>query len=159
MYQPRESTAAITSALKNLPVVVVTGMRQTGKTTLLQQDSALRGRRYVTLDDLEQLEAARRNPAEFVAVKEPLTIDEVQKCPELLPAIKRQVDRDRRHGRYLLSGSANLSLLKDVSESLAGRAVYFTLHPFSAREQAGKSGKPPFLKDFFTIAASRDAKK
>jgi predicted AAA+ superfamily ATPase len=151
MYHSRELAESIVHALRSLPVVVVTGMRQTGKTTLLQQDSAFRNRRYVTLDDLEQLEAARRDPDEFTAGDDPLTIDAIQKCPELLSSIKRRVDKDRRHGKYLLSGSANLSLLESVSESLAGRALYTTLEPFSARELKGKISGAPFLKRFLEL--------
>ena len=103
-----------------MPVVVLSGARQTGKSTLLLSEPALRGRRYFTLDDPEVRETARRAPEALLSGPEPVTIDEVQRCPELMPAIKREVDRDRRPGRFLLSGSANLALLEQVSESLAG---------------------------------------
>jgi len=72
-----------------------------------------------------------------------------QKCPELLTAIKREVDRDRRPGRFLLSGSANLALLKGISESLAGRALYLTLHPFTQREIRGELDEQPVIKTVF----------
>ncbi|HXN54633.1 MAG TPA: AAA family ATPase, partial [Myxococcales bacterium] len=124
-------------------------MRQTGKSTLLTSTKDLSGRRYATLDDFAQLEAARADPEGFLAGDEPLTIDEVQRAPELLVAVKRAVDRDRRPGRFLLSGSANLSLLKGVSESLAGRAVYLTLRPFSLRELRRRTDDPAFLPAFF----------
>ena len=134
-YVPRALRARIGEALAEMPVVVVTGLRQSGKSTLLQQDPLLAGREYVSLDDFAQLEAARRNPEAFVRRDRPLTVDEAQKCPELLlPAIKLEVDRDRRPGRFVLSGSASFALLRDVSESLAGRALYLTLHPFTRRE-------------------------
>src|SRR5713101_5548434 len=125
MTQPlaRDLIPALLAALAELPVVVLTGMRQTGKSTLLTSTKSLSGRRYATLDDFAQLEAARADPEGFLAGDEPLTIDEVQRAPELLVAVKRAVDRDRRPGRFLLSGSANLSLLKGVSESLAGRSL------------------------------------
>src|SRR5436190_8960164 len=110
----RDLLPAIAAALADLPVVVVTGMRQTGKSTLLTTAPQLAGRRYVTLDDFAQLAAAREDPEGFLAGDEPLTIDEVQRAPELLVAVKRAVDRDRRPGRFLLSGSANLALLKGV---------------------------------------------
>jgi len=132
-----------------MPVTVITGMRQTGKSTFLQNNRRLKNRRYVSLDDFAQLEAAKSDPDGFVRSDEPMTIDEVQKCPELLTSIKRFVDKKRRPGQFLLSGSANLAMLKGVSESLAGRAVYFTLHPFSRREIAGAVGENPFLKRFF----------
>lgn len=151
MTQPlaRDLIPALLAALADLPVVVLTGMRQTGKSTLLTSTKSLSGRRYATLDDFAQLEAARADPEGFLAGDEPLTIDEVQRAPELLVAVKRAVDRDRRPGRFLLSGSANLSLLKGVSESLAGRAVYLTLRPFSLRELRRRTDAPAFLPAFF----------
>ena len=83
-------------------------MRQTGKSTLLQQDPRLAGREYVSLDDFAQLEAARRDPPAFLDRSGPLSVDEAHRCPELLTEIKRAVDRDRRPGRFLLSGSRTL---------------------------------------------------
>jgi len=149
-YVERDIASVIPAALRDMPVTVITGMRQTGKSTFLQNNPKLKNRRYVTLDDFAQLEAAKSDPDGFVRSDGPLTIDEVQKCPELLTAIKRVVDKKRRPGQFVLSGSANLSMLKGISESLAGRAVYFTLHPFSRREIAGAAGETPYLKRFFT---------
>ncbi len=148
-YVERDIASVIPAALHDMPVTVITGMRQTGKSTFLQNNPKLKNRRYVTLDDFAQLESAKTDPDGFVRSDEPLTIDEVQKCPELLTAIKRVVDKKRRPGQFVLSGSANLSMLKGISESLAGRAVYFTLHPFSRREIAGAAGETPYLKRFF----------
>jgi hypothetical protein len=148
-YRKRELGGVVRRALAEMPVVVVTGLRQAGKSTFLQHEPGLAGRDYVSLDDFAQLEAARRNPEAFVRREEPVTIDEAQKCPELLTAVKREVDRHRRPGRYLLSGSANFALLGSVTESLAGRAVYLTLHPFTRREIAGHLEVEPFLKRFF----------
>lgn len=148
-YVERDISTAIQAAVHDMPVTVITGMRQTGKSTFLQNNPALKNRRYVTLDDFAQLEAAKTDPDGFIHSDEPMTIDEVQKCPELLTSIKRAVDKKRRAGFFLLSGSANLSMLRGVSESLAGRAVYFTLHPFSRREIGGGAGEVPFLKKFF----------
>jgi predicted AAA+ superfamily ATPase len=147
-YLPREITPLIRQALSSLPAVVVTGLRQAGKTTLLATDPAFSGRRYLTLDDLGTLEAARRDPEALIAGDEPLTLDEVQRSPDLLLAVKRAVDRRREPGRFLLSGSANLALLGRVSESLAGRALYLTLHPFTRRERLGSTGELPFLVRF-----------
>lgn len=156
-YRKRDITPNLLNALDNMPVVVLTGMRQVGKSTLLQRQPQLARRRYVTLDDFAHLEAARRNPEAFLAGEGPVTVDEAQKCPELLPVIKRMVDRDRRPGRFLLSGSANFALLKDITETLAGRAVYLTLHPFSRRETRGKVADEPFLVRFFrTLEAPSD---
>lgn len=115
--------------MKAMPVVVVTGARQTGKTTLVRHLFAGSSRRYFTLDRLEILEQALAHPESLVE-ETPLTFDEVQKAPGLLSAIKRKVDEDRKPGLFLLTGSANLSLMQNVSESLAGRAIYLELPPF-----------------------------
>lgn len=148
-YHPREIARPIQEALREFPVVVLTGLRQTGKSTLIERDPAFRGRRTVTLDDFAQLESAERDPEAFLEGPDPLTIDEVQRAPRLFLAIKRAVDRNRKPGRFLLSGSANLHLLKGVSESLAGRALYLSIHPFNAREVLGRQAKNPFLWRFF----------
>ncbi|MFZ3137506.1 MAG: ATP-binding protein [Thermodesulfovibrionales bacterium] len=159
-YVERDIASVIPSALRDMPVTVITGMRQTGKSTLLQNNPKLKNRKYVTLDDFAQLEAAKTDPDGFVRSDEPMTIDEVQKCPELLTSIKRAVDKRRRPGQFLLSGSANLAMLRGVSESLAGRAVYFSLHPFSRREIAGAAGEIPYLKRFFAKQEmSKDAQR
>jgi uncharacterized protein len=147
-YREREISSLVGQALSTLPVVVVTGLRQAGKTTLLRGDASLRQRRYLTLDDFATLEAARQDPEGLLAGDEPLTIDEVQRSPDLLLAVKRAVDQRRAPGRFLLSGSANLALLGGVSESLAGRALYLTLHPFTRRERLGRIEEPPFLVRF-----------
>ncbi len=149
-YKPRELAQPVAQALRQMPAVAVTGMRQTGKTTLLREDSRFKDRRYITFDDFAQLEAAKENPEALLAGKDPLTIDEAQKCPELFPTLKKEIDRDRRPGRFLLSGSANFLLLRNLSESLAGRAVYFNLHPLDRREIGGQTDRAPFIHTFFS---------
>lgn len=119
-----------------MPVAVVTGARQTGKSTLVQQFGSEQ-RRYVTLDDLDVLSAAREDPELLLDGQQPITIDEVQREPELLHAVKRAVDHRRRPGQFLLTGSANLLLMQRVSESLAGRASYLNLWPMTRRELCG----------------------
>lgn len=131
---PRALEASLTSALRSFPVVVVTGSRQTGKSTLVRP---LDGRPYLTLDNLEILERARQQPDALVRNSERMTLDEVQRSPDLLLAVKRAVDERRVPGRFLLTGSANLLLMQKVSESLAGRAAYLTLWPLTRREQLG----------------------
>ncbi len=119
-----------------MPAVVVTGARQTGKSTLVRE--LVPGwREYRSLDDLDVVDAARNNPEVLLGRGEPVTLDEVQREPGLLHAIKVAIDRDRRPGRFLLTGSANLFLMRKVSESLAGRASYLTLWPMTRREQRG----------------------
>lgn len=148
-YFERDIATTILEALKEMPVVVITGMRQTGKTTFLQKQSELKQRRYITFDDFAQLEGAKSDPDGFVSSREPLTIDEAHKCPEIFTAIKKVVDKERRPGQFLLSGSANLALLKNITESLAGRSVYFAMRPFSRRETFRKIEEEPFLRRFF----------
>jgi predicted AAA+ superfamily ATPase len=133
---PRLVEPALAERLRVMPAVVVTGARQTGKSTLAAE--RVRGpRRYATLDDLDVLDAARRDPEALVGGSGAVTLDEVQRAPELLAAVKRAIDRDRKPGRFLLTGSANLLLMRQVSESLAGRASYLTLWPMTRREQRG----------------------
>jgi predicted AAA+ superfamily ATPase len=144
-YKPREITKVLVEASANMPVVVLSGMRQTGKSTLLEQLSKASGRRYVSFDDFGTLAAARLNPERFLSGDHALAIDEAQKFPEILTIIKREVDKHRRPGRFILSGSANFLLLKNISESLAGRAVYLPLYPFSRREMLDMTGEEPAL--------------
>jgi len=151
-YLPREITPRLVRAMRQLPVVVLSGLRQSGKSTLLQNESALiRGHAYRTLDDFATLAAARANPESLLAT--PTILDEVQRCPELLVALKMNVDEQRRPGRFILSGSANLALLGHVSETLAGRAGYFTLHPMTRRELRSVTGRRPFLVEFLESPA------
>ena len=119
-----------------MPAVVVMGARQTGKSTLAGE-LAPHKRRYVSLDDFGALDAARHDPLLLVGGKTPVTLDEVQRAPDLLAAVKREIDRDRRPGQFLLTGSANLLLMRRVAETLAGRASYLSLWPMSRREQLG----------------------
>ena len=149
-YHRRDITPLLQTALREMPVVVLTGMRQAGKSTLLQREPALRRRRYVSLDDFATLEQAERAPESLLQGLEPITIDEAQRAPQLLVAIKRLVDARRRAGQFLLSGSANFALLRQVSESLAGRALYLTLHPMDRRELAGTVATPPALFQFLS---------
>lgn len=128
---------SLAERLQVMPAVVVTGARQTGKSTLAQS-LIPGGRRYVTLDDLEAMDAARRDPELLVGGAQPVTLDEIQREPDLLRAVKRAIDRKRRPGQFLLTGSANLLLMRQVSESLAGRASYLTLWPMTRREQLGR---------------------
>lgn len=134
---PRLVARSLGDRLRVMPAVVVTGARQTGKSTLAQ-DLVPGGRRFFSLDDLDVVDAARRDPDALVGGDEPLTLDEVQREPDLLRAVKRAIDRRRRPGQFLLTGSANLLLMRQVSESLAGRASYLTLWPMTRREQRGR---------------------
>jgi hypothetical protein len=119
------------SALRIMPVAVVTGARQTGKTTLTGMLGAKRS--YYTLDDVGVLDQAERDPDSLLRTR-PLTLDEVQRAPQLLLAVKRAVDEHRKAGDFVLTGSANLLLMDRVAETLAGRAIYLELPPFCPAE-------------------------
>lgn len=131
---PRHLATRIQQALSDTPVVLINGPRQCGKTTLAQQMRAEFP--YFSLDDETLLSAARTDPVGFVRRLDCAIIDEVQRAPELLRAIKLSVDKDRRPGRFLLTGSANLLALPRISDSLAGRMEVLTLLPLSHAELA-----------------------
>jgi len=161
-YFQRFATERVAVALGDTPVVLLIGPRQCGKTTLVRQLAGLereglerddKQRDYVTLDDDTVLAAARSDPAGFIRGFDSVAIDEVQRSPELLRAIKLSVDNDRRAGRFLLTGSANILALPQVSESLAGRMEIVNLMPISRAEIAGK--KPAFLKTAFSGKLAR----
>jgi predicted AAA+ superfamily ATPase len=133
---PRHLQQVLAERLRVMPAVVVTGARQSGKSTLVQVLTPGE-RRFLSLDDLDVADLARRDPEALVGGSMPVTLDEVQREPDLLLAVKRAIDHQRRAGQFLLTGSANLLLMRHVSESLAGRASYLTLWPMSRREQRG----------------------
>ncbi|RJR51408.1 MAG: ATP-binding protein [Desulfobacteraceae bacterium] len=145
MYIPRLISTQVAAALKALPVVVLTGPRQAGKTTLLKFDERFKSRRYVSLDDLNSLNRARSDPDALIAGDDDMIIDEAQRAPEIFPAIKRSVDGNRRNGRFLLSGSANLLLMRSISESLAGRAVYMGMGTLTWSELERSAEDLPLL--------------
>lgn len=127
------------AALADTPVVLLHGARQTGKSTLATALADELGMRYITLDDATALSAASSDPLGFLkGLGAAVAIDEVQKAPALFPAIKAIVDADRRPGRFLLTGSANVLLLPKASESLAGRMEIIPLAPLSQGELAGR---------------------
>jgi len=110
---------------------------------------------YLTLDDRAVLDAALRDPDGLISgVPIPVVIDEVQRAPDLMRAIKKSVDRQQKPGQYLLTGSANIMTLSTVSESMAGRVVLHTLPPFGWPEFLGKP-LPTLLKGLFETASAR----
>ena len=139
---PRHIAPLLTDALADTPVVLVNGARQSGKSTLVQAQPAAAGtpRQYLTLDDAVVLNAARSDPTGFVnGLQGAVTLDEVQRVPELFLAIKAAVDRRRQPGRFLLTGSANVLLLPGIADSLAGRMEVLSLWPLSCAELAGSA--------------------
>jgi uncharacterized protein len=140
-------SAPLAEAMTDNPVVCLLGPRQCGKSTLARQ--AFPSRVYLTLDDEALRATVAADPAGFVAaLPEQVTIDEIQRAPQLLPAIKMVVDRDRTAGRFLLTGSANLLMLPTLSESLAGRMAVVRLHPFAEAEKERASAR--FLAHLIT---------
>lgn len=137
---PRHAAKQVATALADTPVVMVNGPRQCGKTTLVR-GFAVNGRRYISLDDETALAAARDDPAGFLRPLDHAILDEVQRAPALLRAIKLSVDQDRRPGRFLLTGSADILTLPTVSDSLAGRMEVVTLLPLSQAE-IGRTTSP-----------------
>ncbi len=142
-YKPRWLATLIKKAVKEHQIIVLTGARQVGKSTLLREEMPFAKWRYHSLDDLEALAASKREPASLWAGTDRIVLDEVQKSAHLLEMVKAEVDRNPGKYRFILSGSANLLLMKQVSESLAGRAVYFTLYPMTVGEI--KEFAPPNL--------------
>lgn len=136
---PRALTATVRAALADTPVVCLLGPRQCGKTTLARMLAPRFG--YVSFDDADALALARSDPNGFLAaLPGHVILDEIQRVPELLRAIKLSVDRDRRPGRFLLTGSANLLLLPRLGDSLAGRMAVVELQPLAAAEQDRAAG-------------------
>ena len=154
-YVPRFAAGLLRKALHVSPVVVVMGARQTGKSTLVQSEPSLANHLYLTLDDPDVRERARLAPDELLGSSPRLTLDEVQREPDLLVAVKRAVDADkpRRNGRFVLTGSANLLLMQRVSESLAGRATYVNLWPLTRGERLGRA-TPGIWSDLLSTPAA-----
>lgn len=144
-YLPRHLRGALEAALTDTPVVCLLGPRQCGKTTLSRHCEP--ERYYVSLDDKAYLDLAMTDPQGFVdELPEKVAIDEVQRAPELSLAIKRSVDANRKPGRFLLTGSANLLQLPRLADSLAGRMECLSLHPLTVSEIRSSPGK--FLAEF-----------
>ncbi|MCE2493530.1 MAG: ATP-binding protein [Alphaproteobacteria bacterium] len=145
MY-PRFVERRAGEALADTPVVLIVGPRRAGKTTLARK-MAEEGRTYITLDDRTVLDAALSDPNGFIRGLDRAIIDEIQRAPDLLLAIKRSVDEDYRPGRFLLTGSANVMTLPRVADSLAGRIETIRMLPLARAEIAGTA--PTFLERLF----------
>lgn len=148
-YLQRSLERVVNSAAQDFPAVVVTGPRQSGKTTMLKHLFA-GAYTYVSLEPPDVREAARSDPRGFLDLyPPPVILDEVQHAPGLLPYIKERIDARRsRCGQYILTGSQNLQLAQDVTESLAGRAAILRLLPMTARELSHEPDAPlPWERD------------
>jgi len=162
MY-PRTLSKTIHAISDSFPVLLVTGPRQVGKTTLLEicakEGLPTQQRAYVTLDDMDARALARRDPALFLQTwQPPLVIDEIQYAPELFSAIKIMVDRDKRNGLFWLTGSQKFELMRGMTESLAGRVAIVDLLGLSQAERDGRAAvSQPFLPTAPWITAARAA--
>jgi len=150
LYIKRWLADKLSASLNVSSVLVLTGARQTGKTTLLKNEPIFKGFKYFSLDDLDTLAQVQRDPSPIINSGQNIIIDEAQREPKILYAVKKAVDAQHkpRERRFILSGSANLLLLKSISETLAGRATYHTLYPFTPSEYRGKK-KPDWIIDLF----------
>lgn len=152
----RHLSNLVLQSLQDFPVVLLIGARQVGKSTLTKE--LAKGpwpARYMTLDDRAVLDVALTNPDGMVqGLDLPVVLDEVQKAPDLLRSVKLAVDRDRRAGMFLLTGSANVLTMSSVSETLAGRVAVHQLHPFSWNESRNL-GPSTWLEEIFAV---KDAK-
>jgi uncharacterized protein len=132
---PRLARAGLETSLKDTPVVLIQGPRQSGKTSLARIVAEPLGYGYATFDDENLVRSVRQDPIGFVSNLPPtMVLDEIQRVPEIFTAIKLVVDRDRKPGRFLLTGSADVLLLPKLAESLAGRIEVIRLHPLSQIE-------------------------
>lgn len=136
---PRQIKPLMLEALLDTPVVLLAGPRQAGKTTLVRHIAEQQGLHYLTLDDELTLLSAQEDPIAMIRSLDRAVLDEIQRAPQLLLAIKKSVDEDRRPGRFLLTGSANLMMLPTVADSLAGRMETLTLLPLSQSELEASS--------------------
>ncbi len=145
-YIPRHISSKLNQMLTQFKVVLVTGPRQVGKSTLLKQE--LKNFEYVTLDDMMELDLAKNNPSLFFKNHNlPLIIDEVQYAPNLFRQIKLMIDNNELKGQICITGSQTYELMQNVSESLAGRIGILELEGFSIRETLGIDYLKPFLPD------------
>lgn len=145
-YVPRTLTASIRRALRTFPAALVTGARQTGKTTLLREEFGAT-HRYVSLERPDVRDVARDDPVGFLADAGPRVIlDEIQYVPELLHYIKEAIDANRQPGRWLLTGSQDFTLMRGISQTLAGRVAVLHLDPLSVAETARARRAPALTR-------------
>lgn len=144
---------------KEYSAILVTGPRQVGKTTMLQKLMAEdgRSREYISLDDINERQLAKSDPAMFFQLhRPPVFIDEVQYAPELFPYIKIQIDKNRNPGDFWLTGSQLFKLMDGVRESLAGRVALLHLSPFSQQEAYQTCRATPFTVDLLALSKKQD---
>lgn len=148
MQFPRYAEGPLREALLDTPAVLIHGARQCGKTTLAQAVGDDLGYRYISFDDDNQLQAASTDPVGFVeSLPDRAILDEIQRVPKLFTGLKAAIDRNRQPGRFILTGSANILLLPQLADSLAGRMEILHLRPLARCEVAGEP--PGFIARLF----------
>ena len=146
-YRPRHIETKLRAYAEHFKIVLVVGARQTGKSTLLR--NVFPQLKVVVFDPIQDLYGARRDPDLFLNnFPPPIILDEIQYVPELLPAIKRAADATEKNGQYFLTGSQNLSVLKSVAESMAGRVGILQLDSMTPEEIEGEGAAPVWLDDY-----------
>ena len=149
----RHAEKALSELVLSFPVVLVTGPRQIGKSTLLQNSKKTEKVPYVSFDDTAELTAVKADPRTFLSLhRPPVVFDEIQYVPELFPYLKLEADKNKKKGMYFLTGSQQFHLMKNVSESLAGRIGILQLMGLSMRELSGEKFSRPFVPtmEYFT---------
>ncbi|MCL2601272.1 MAG: ATP-binding protein [Treponema sp.] len=142
----RHAEKALAELTLSFPVILVTGPRQIGKSTLLQNTRKTGKMPYLTFDDTSEITAVKNDPKTFLAMHQPpVILDEIQYAPELFPYIKMEADRNKKKGMYFLTGSQQFHLMKNASESLAGRIGILQLMGLSLREISGDKFSTPFI--------------
>lgn len=155
MYIKRHMEMPVMALNQQYPVLLITGPRQVGKTTMLEHliETEGRGRRKVSLDDLMERELAKTDPKMFFQLHQPpLLIDEVQYAPELFPYIKILADTRRQPGDFWLTGSQMFKMMEGVQESLAGRVALLSMPPLSQSEIMGEPENTPFSLELSALA-------
>ena len=144
-YQHRLLESKLIKIAQHFPAIIVTGARQVGKSTLLSH--YFPHAQHITFDPVVDIFNARRDPELFISnLKLPVILDEIQFAPEILPVIKRKIDKEKKAGQYFLTGSQNFSMMRHVTESLAGRIAVLSLNPFCFSELIGNSN--PWITHF-----------
>lgn len=157
--KPRTLSRAIARAIRTFPAVVVTGPRQSGKTTLLRTQFG-GTHAFVTLEDPDVRIRAKEDPHQFLErYQPPVIIDEIQYVPELLSFIKTRIDERRKPGQWLFTGSQHFGLMQGISQSLAGRAAVLSLLPFSLAERIGRGDLTPAVPDWIRGLGARSSRE
>lgn len=149
MFLKRNIFNRILKGLSFSPVVLVTGPRQAGKSTLVKELAALQNLEYISFDEISYLAAAQSDPVGFLrSLKTPVILDEIQRVPGIFLSLKAEIDKNRKPGMYLFTGSANPLFVPNLGDALTGRMVMYELWPFSQGELEGR--KEDFLDKIFT---------